>query len=145
MYPVVINVASYDTPLESQMKTRLILVIAVSFVFVPAISPADPQYPMHISIVQLIATPERFDGQLVSVTGFLHVDRESALLFLTQSDREHAIAENAISFHLNEQMGKDIKTLNVYVKWNSSGLGLLADVSHIRAWSCARHSRREDL
>ena len=94
------------------MRVKLTMLAAVLFTFVPAISPADLRYPIHLSIVQLIATPERFDGKLVSVTGFLHVDRESALLFLAQSDRDHAIAEDAISFHLNEQMGKDIKNLN---------------------------------
>jgi hypothetical protein len=94
------------------MKINLILLAAVLSLFVPDVSRGDLESPIHLSLVQLIAIPERFDGKLVSVTGFLHVDRELAVLFLGENDRNHAILENAITFHLNEQMGKDTKKLN---------------------------------
>jgi hypothetical protein len=67
--------------------------------------------PVQTSLIQLIATPDKFDGKTVSVTGFLHVGRESALLFLGQNDHDHDIAANAISFRLDEKIGKDTKEL----------------------------------
>lgn len=43
-------------------------------------SSAEP--PVDVSIINLIATPEKFDGKLVSVIGFIHIGREQDLLFL---------------------------------------------------------------
>lgn len=72
---------------------------------------------MNVSLVQLIATPEKFDGKLVFVFGFLEMNREGDLLFLHQSDSEHALLSNAIWVRRTEEMGKDRAKLNMkYVK-----------------------------
>jgi len=70
------------------------------------------QSPAHVSVIQLIANPERYEGKLVSVTGFIHIGREQDLFYLGEADFNHSIVENALWFHLSEQMGKDWQELN---------------------------------
>jgi hypothetical protein len=52
--------------------------------------------PIDVSMVQLIATPERFDGQLIRVIGFLHLEFEGNALYLHETDFCHSISANAI-------------------------------------------------
>jgi hypothetical protein len=82
-----------------------------------AVLAQESSQPVKVSLVQLIATPEKFDGKLVSVQGFLDMDREGDLLYLHQSDSENVILSNAIWVRRTEQMGKDKAKLNMkYVK-----------------------------
>lgn len=78
----------------------------------PFRSREELQDPIHISVIQLIATPEKFDGKLVAVTGFLHIGHKADLLYLSQEDYNHALAENAIWFNLSEEMGRDRERVN---------------------------------
>jgi hypothetical protein len=87
-------------------------VLFIFSILVPCGYGASPDAPMHASIIQLIASPEKYDGKLVSVTGFIHIGREQDLLFLGQEDFIHALDENALWFHLSEEMGKDWEKLN---------------------------------
>ena len=36
-----------------------------------------PEQPEYASMLQLVVTPERFDGKLVSVIGFLYLGKEA--------------------------------------------------------------------
>lgn len=73
--------------------------------------------PVTVSIIQLIATPERFDGKLVSVTGFLRLEHEAYLLYLNKNDYENVLIENALWVDATEEMGKDKKNLELkYVR-----------------------------
>jgi hypothetical protein len=51
---------------------------------------------IDVSIIQLIATPERFDGKPIRVIGFLHLEFEGNALYLHESDFCHRITSNAI-------------------------------------------------
>ena len=56
-----------------------------------------PQAPVEVvSLVQLIATPERFDGRLVAVTGYLHLEFEGEALYLHKEDSDQSIIKNAL-------------------------------------------------
>jgi hypothetical protein len=58
---------------------------------------ADPAVePIDVSMVQLIATPERFDGKPIRVIGFLHLEFEGNALYLHETDFCHSISANAI-------------------------------------------------
>ena len=94
------------------MKIARRSLIVGMMVLIPFGSGAQTEYPVHVSIIQLIATPERFDGKIVAVTGFLTIGRESDFLYLSQTDYEHALPENALTFDLTEGMGKDREQLN---------------------------------
>lgn len=50
----------------------------------------------EVSIINLISTPEKYDGKLVSVKGFLIVAFENTVLFLHKEDLENGISKNGI-------------------------------------------------
>ena len=50
--------------------------------------------PVQVSMAALIATPERFDGKLIRVIGFMHLEFEGQCLYLHREDFEHAIIGN---------------------------------------------------
>lgn len=73
--------------------------------------------PLYVSMLQLITTPERFDHKLVSVVGFLTVEREGDRLFAHQEDALHSILGNAVLIEGTKEMFRDRERLQLkYVK-----------------------------
>jgi hypothetical protein len=54
------------------------------------------QRPVFASLIQLIATPERFDGALVRVVGFCHLEYEGTVLYLDKESFEAALPHNGV-------------------------------------------------
>ena len=52
--------------------------------------------PTRVSMVQLIATPEKYDGQLITVEGYLSVEFEDFALYLSHDDYDHLNGDNAV-------------------------------------------------
>jgi hypothetical protein len=92
--------------------------IIAAWLLVPIVGAQESSRPpTRVSLLQLIATPERFNGQLVSVMGFLDMSREGDLLYVHQADSENVISANAIWVRRTEQVGRDREQLNMkYVK-----------------------------
>ncbi|WP_423146446.1 hypothetical protein [Rubrolithibacter danxiaensis] len=63
-----------------------------------------------ISVIRLIATPEKFDGKTMQVVGFLSMDREAPVIFLHKEDYENYLIENSILIDLSSDF---IKTKNL--------------------------------
>lgn len=73
-------------------RIRLILLILFA---VPATSmPADT--PETVSLVRLLAQPERYDERLVRVIGYARADFEGTGLFLTREHQEAGIRPDGI-------------------------------------------------
>src|SRR5690349_16657717 len=72
--------------MEIRMK-RFVAINAILFLMVGTASYAgiDDQAE-NVSLIQLIATPERFSGKHVNVTGFLHLGYEDASLYWKKGD-----------------------------------------------------------
>lgn len=49
-----------------------------------------------VSLVSLLACPERYDGNLVRVSGFLHDKFEDHSLYLSKDDADYAITPNSV-------------------------------------------------
>lgn len=62
-------------------------------------------YVYNVSIIQLIATPEKYDGKLIRVSGFSTVpslNRKSrGMLYLSMDDYKYSITQNAIGLSLD--------------------------------------------
>ena len=65
-------------------------------------------------MVQLIATPEKFDGKVVLVTGFLRLEFEGNCLYLHKEDYEHAITKNAVWVVRNPVINAKREALNMH-------------------------------
>ena len=52
--------------------------------------------PEPVSIVALIATPEKYDGRLVRVIGFLHLEFEGNAIYVHEEDHKRHLAINGL-------------------------------------------------
>lgn len=57
---------------------------------------------MRVSIVSLLATPERYDGKIVQIKGYLNLQFESDAIYLHKEDWEQSIISNALWVQLPE-------------------------------------------
>lgn len=55
----------------------------------------------NVSIIELIASPEKFDGELITVTGFTFVSPTRSLMYISHIDYEHNIHYNTIGLALD--------------------------------------------
>lgn len=76
-------------------------------------APASAAEPTDVSIVQLIASPEKFDGKLIRVIGFLRLEFEGDALYLHREDYENGIMEDALWVDVNSEMTEQAKALNM--------------------------------
>ncbi len=75
--------------------------------------PIVPQ-PVGVSIINLIATPERYDGKMISVVGFLSVESEDVRLYLNQEDYQHEIGGNGIFIDANKEVTKNLESKDLH-------------------------------
>jgi hypothetical protein len=55
-----------------------------------------------ISLVQLLANPEKYDGKRVRVVGYVHVDANASGIYLHKEDEEHHLLKNGLWVQLAE-------------------------------------------
>jgi hypothetical protein len=68
--------------------------------------------PINVSMINLIADPEKFDGKVISVDGFLAIESEDARLYLSQEDYRHYIPENGIFIDVNKVVSKNMEKVD---------------------------------
>lgn len=80
----------------------------------------DPrEAALPVSLVQLIATPERFDGKLVGVVGFCNLEFEGDAIYLHREDFESSLLRNAVALQIPPSLraqGKDLSRQYVIVE-----------------------------
>jgi hypothetical protein len=59
-------------------------------------SAASAGEPIYASLVQLLATPERFDGKLVQVVGYVHLEFEGNQICLHREDVRVHLSRNCL-------------------------------------------------
>jgi hypothetical protein len=57
---------------------------------------SSPKRPLALSLLQLIATPEAFDGKYVRVFGFVRIEHEGTAIYLHREDAEHVLTKNGL-------------------------------------------------
>jgi hypothetical protein len=67
---------------------------------------------VDVSLIQLIATPLDFDGRLVRVIGYCHLEFEGDALYVHQQDFERAISKNGVWLDLPASPTADRDTLS---------------------------------
>ena len=75
---------------------------------------AGAEMPKDVSMVQLLATPERFDGKLVRVFGFLRLAFEGDALYLHREDDTQGLTRNALWVDRTEAMEREQEKLNAH-------------------------------
>jgi hypothetical protein len=102
--------------------------------------------PQPVSLIRVIANPERFDGQKLRVIGVLGYGGgldEAKCLYVSEADSRNAVMPNCISLDLAKAIDRSDKRLGKYVILNAtfhyvSGHPLeslsLDGISEIKLW-----------
>jgi hypothetical protein len=76
-------------------------------------SPAQ-RFPESVSILQLIATPDQFDGKQVQVVGFLRLEFEGNALYLHKEDFDEHIYKDGVWLNIDPGIKGDAQKLNMH-------------------------------
>src|SRR6266404_9792094 len=87
----------------------------------------NAQEPTDVTLIQLIANPDKFDGRLIRVIGFLRLEFEGNVLYLHREDYENAILGNGIWVDVTPAL-----TMNYVLP---EGVFSSGDRGHMGMWS----------
>ncbi len=62
-----------------------------------SVSSAENSEPIQASLIQLIASPEKYDGKLVEVIGFTSFEFEDLSLYLSENDHTYFNKLNSVN------------------------------------------------
>lgn len=89
---------------------------------------------ISVSIVNLLATPEKFHGKMIKVIGFVHIEFECSAVFLHADDFKFKIFKNALEIGVPVWASKSPKKYNnryaliegIFDSANTGHMGLFA-------------------
>jgi hypothetical protein len=121
------------TPLISLRASRFMFKIALSLIalVLAGNGVSNAAEVLTVSLVSLIATPERFDGQYINVQGVAYFDSKHYInaIFLTREDKVRGNATNAVFLYLSPSLGNvdrlNGKFVTVQGKFSSANKGHL--------------------
>lgn len=96
------------------MSKRRLVLICVSTLVISMAScdqNRDRYEPRTVSLIQLIATPEAFHGQIVTVAGVIRLDFEGTALYYSKADSTWGLAMNSIWLRLEREQIENYKNL----------------------------------
>lgn len=147
---LLVNVHESEAPQMRQMTSMLAAVSVLLLACRPGVSQAQAA---GVNMIVLLSNPEKFDGKIVELRGFLSLDHQvhhapMAFLFLHEEDANNLLG-NSILVLPSEQMVSDEEKINrmyvvvtglvqvVHGRGNSYGLEM-KDVRSCRLWSNPR-------
>lgn len=74
---------------------------------------ASPQQPLSVSLLQLIATPDNFEGKYVRIWGFVRIEHEGTAVYLHREDAEHMLTKNGLWLAANDASPEGSKEAQV--------------------------------
>ena len=103
----------------------------IAIVLVTILGLAAPAYPAEgVSIIQLIANPQKYDGKKVIITGFMALDFEGMAIYLSKDSYDNSIYKNGLWCSACGSHRKlDHKYVTVEVIFDADGKG------HMGLWS----------
>lgn len=70
--------------------------------------PKGGPFGESVSIIQILANPERYEGKHVRIIGYLHFEFEEEAIFLNKEDSDQMIDANAIWIHLPDDLSPEL-------------------------------------
>jgi hypothetical protein len=100
-------------------------------------APAQQQR-LDISLIQLIANPEKYDGKQVRVFGFVRIEHEGSSIYLHREDYEQGLRRNGLWLHANDHAAPGSKEAAVNNHYALiEGKFVAKDHGHLGLWSGA--------
>jgi hypothetical protein len=101
-----------DLSKESHVRSRFHFIVALLILGFPVLVRPQQQAPTNVSLIELIANPDKFDGKPVLVTGFLRLEFEGDVLYLSEGDYLHQIPKNGVWVERSKEMIRDLEKLD---------------------------------
>ena len=117
----------------------------------PQVHTATAQEPQDVSLLQLIANPNQYDGKLVRVIGFCRLEFEGNALYLNQADYEHSISKNGVWLQVGWPVPDNLRAASdeyviveatFSVGTPSSFSGLLTGIKRLERWGSYAETER---
>ena len=117
------------------------------------VSPAEEKSAPRVSLVGLIANPDAYDGERVSVIGYVSTGYEDEVLYIHREDYENGIHTNGVRLVLPDQMRGKLKSgqyaevegvFRVYPEESRSNgmVGRVVSINKIEPWFFATQERQ---
>jgi hypothetical protein len=129
---------------------RVACVAATAALLLPTSSGMGAQghreIPRPVSLIRLIGNGAAYDGVLVSVIGYLRLEYEGDILYVSENDFKNGIVANGVRVEASEQMRRDkAKFSDKYVmlvgtyefdreKFSETS-GTLVNIQRVTLWS----------
>jgi hypothetical protein len=96
------------------MKTRLPqrLFAAMLLLNLGGVPFAHAAATQPVSMQQVVAEPQRFDGQRIRVSGFLRLEFDRNALYLSRNDFNESVAAHALRLELSNSQLRSLGKLN---------------------------------
>ena len=100
------------------MRSRFaFLILAVLILSTSVLAQDQNPPPPIVSLVQLLSSPEKYDGKHIAVMGFLTIGQENNVLYLGKNDYDNALLPNSVWIELSDGMIKNRNELTMkYVR-----------------------------
>lgn len=98
----------------AHVRFAVLLFLLLSLIAPSSLAAQGAKMPTFVSMVQLLSNPERYDGKLVRVVGYVWIEPEGAAIYLHKEDKVNSLTKNAIQLSLPEGAVKDKKQLSGY-------------------------------
>lgn len=135
-------------PRGSVLELDIMKIIRLAALFIlsfAASHTAMAAQPVDVSMIQLIATPEKYQGQRVRILAFLRIEFEGNAVYLHKEDYEKAIYRNGLWIDLPKGTSSSKGLSNQYVlvegvfDGNRKGhldlwSGTIGDVTRLEPW-----------
>ncbi|WP_202839236.1 hypothetical protein [Luteimonas saliphila] len=131
------------------MKTHRALVVLLLAGLSPSVALSEESLE-DVSLVQLVASPERYEGKMVMVSGFVNLEFEGNGIYLHKDDYEHGLNKNGLWLNANECKRDDARkftngyalVIGRFTSQRQGHMGLwsgeIQDVKSCTAWPPSR-------
>jgi hypothetical protein len=96
---------AFDEPMKSYLVIFMILLTL-------GCASAAESASEVVTLLQVLARPEKYDGKEILIIGYLHLEFEGDCLYLHKEDYDHAIIGNHIWVDVTARMEKRKRQLN---------------------------------
>lgn len=109
------NLRSCSNEGKAKMMARAFVLLLITLMPITRTA-SDTRVPNAelVSLVRLIATPERYDGKVVLVVGFLRLEFEGNGLYVHEEDYKRGITKNAVWVVRNAKVNDRADALNMH-------------------------------
>jgi hypothetical protein len=112
------------------MTMKSLLLVLALLIPLPCTVPlqGDSKVAAPISMIQVLANPQAFDGKRIAVVGFLGLHKDGNILYLHREDEEMALYKNGLNVDFDSPLTQDdVVRMNMHYVY----LGGIFDAHHV--------------